>query len=204
MESSISLLTGPGSPTSGWAGYSSREGGGKLVIFLSFSFLTEKLLSMEKTKYSYFARGAFRELEYHGTHFTWNLPWRLILDLRTVKVSRPRCVIPPGPLFFWPRGGWERELCAAHLRQNGPHLLLWQGFRPESSEKNGWFLFLSFSGKKKKVHFANENEAPVTPQKGLCLIPPGGCLPCTVRGVTDHAFSPGVVYLAKWANHIYN
>ena len=48
MESSISLLTGPGSPTSGWAGYSSREGGGKLVIFLSFSFLTEKLLSMKR------------------------------------------------------------------------------------------------------------------------------------------------------------
>lgn len=57
---------------------------------------------------------------------------------------------------------------------------------------------------KKKVHFASENEAPVAPQKGLCLIPPGECLPCTVRGVTDHAFSPGVVYLAKRANHIYN
>ena len=138
------------------------QGGRRETCNLSFFFFFDREIAInEKTKYSYFARGAFRELEYHGTHFTWNLPWRLILDLRTVKVSRPRCVIPPGPLFFWPRGGWERELCAAHLRQNGPHLLLWKGFRPESKipTYGGWTTRCWITNKsqkksKKKSKFA--------------------------------------------------
>lgn len=161
----------------GWLFF--REGGGKLVIFSFFLLFFDREIDIngKDHKIPVILPGmCFRELEYHGTHLTWNLPWRLILGLRTVKISKASLVHQA----YWSsdhREGGSRACTASLCGRRRPPSHPVERLSSRVQREEGMISISFFlRGEKKRVHLLVK-ASPVAPQKGFGPHPLGSvCL----------------------------